>query len=218
MCALVASDGRLHSGAYYENGTIISNSKVIQDQYDKTFELVNGRLIGCVAGTMEFDGKKVGQHLLELLIDMRKNESIVFDLCDGLKNKLEEVRSDEIAYCFRKVDLMLIHSVTGAKKDLKIYAIRFSPKNDLSSIEYEIKEVYPEIEGHVAWQLFGDDLSQKAVDCYLHNELKKMVEVTEQGLRSLMYKAVRLGIKESGVFSQGVDKSCGGKVFVKSIK
>jgi hypothetical protein len=52
----------------------------------------------------------------------------------------------------------------------------------------------------------------------LHNEIKKMVEVTEQGLRSLMYKAVRLGIKESGVFSQGVDKSCGGKVFVKSIK
>lgn len=218
-CALVASDGRLHSGAYFENGIRTKDSKVIQDDFDKTFVLNGGKIIGAVAGTMKFEDKIIAEHLRELFENNACTpETLIDDLCEGIKKRLELISSAEIAFVFRKIDLILINSTSGEMKDLKVQARRFHPNSDNSAIEIEKFVISPKVQGHAAWQLFGDDTSQKAIHDFLATEIQKMTFIDEKGLRSLLYKAIRLGIKVSEKSKEGNDLNCGGKVFVKSIK
>ena len=218
-CALGASDGRLHSGAYYEKGIRTKDSEIIQDDFDKTFVLQGTQAIGAVAGTMKIENKIIADHLEELLKDKIYTPETVIDcLTQGLKEKLEKISQDEIALEFRKLDLILINSISGEMKDLKIQARRFHPNSVNSSIEIERIEILPQMQGYAGWQLFGDDISQNAINEFLENELKKMTYFDEKKLRNLMYKAIRIGIKVSGKNEDGNDLNCGGKVFVKSLK
>jgi hypothetical protein len=50
----------------------------------------------------------------------------------------------------------------------------------------------------------------------LENETRKLNSINEKSLRSLLYKAIRVGIKSSGKL--GSNYSCGGKVFVTSME
>lgn len=66
-CAVVASDGRIINGAYYENGILTRVSQVESDKFDKTFILNEGSIIGAVAGTMKFQEKLISGHLEEII-------------------------------------------------------------------------------------------------------------------------------------------------------
>jgi hypothetical protein len=218
-CALVASDGRLHSGAYYENDKRIKDSEVIQDDFDKTFVLNGGKIIGAVAGTMKFEDKIIAEHLVKLMANNTFTpETLVDVLCKGLREQFEQISSAEIAFAYRKLDLIIINSNSGEMKDMKIQARRLHPDSNNSSIEIERFEISPKVQGHAAWQIYGDDTSQREINDFLSTEIQKMTRIDEKGLRSLMYKAIRLGIKVSEKNNEGNDLNCGGKVFVKSIK
>lgn len=216
-CALVASDGRLHSGAYYENDLRVKDSEVICDNFDKTFVLDNNKLIGVAAGTMKFDNKSIEEHLKELFqSEQYSPDTLIDSLCEGLKKRIENISPSEIAFAFRKLDLILINSSPGKKKDIKIQACRFYPNSDNSSIEIKKSEIFPK-DGNVEWQLFGDDSSQKKINDFLETKIKKLTNINKKTLRSLLYKAIRRGIKASEQSKEGNNFNCGGKVFVKSI-
>jgi hypothetical protein len=218
-CALVACDGRISTGALFEKDKRIKDSKVIRDNFDKTFVLEDNKVIGVVAGTMSFESKSIGEHLKELYTSKQKlPETSIEDLCESLKGRLTQITSNEIAFTFRKLDLILITSVSGKHKNMKIQARRFYPNSDNTLIEIEKSEIYPKIQGQVAWQLYGDDSSQKTINKFLETEIQKISSLDEKALRSLLYKAIRLGIKESEKSKDGNYLNCGGKVFVKSIK
>lgn len=136
----------------------------------------------------------------------------------GLKERLEKIASDEIAFTFRKLDIILINSNSGKMKDLKIQARRFHPNKDNISIEIESCEISPKGQGNVSWQLYGDSASQDAIHKFLTMEIQKMAVINEKVLRNILYKAIKLGIRVSGKSKYGNHLNCGGKHFVKSIQ
>jgi len=221
-CGLVSSDGRLTSGAFPDNGLVVKKAIPINDEFDKTFTLKNGTIIGAVAGTMEFQGRKIAIHLEEILTNECKVNTSVEDtlncLKTHLKNRMEKIPENEILFPFRSIDLILIASPTGSQDNFKIYNSRFKPNSNNTSILIENEVISPGKKNNVYWKLFGDDSSQTAVDNFLKIEISKISKVNEQTLRSLSYKAVRHGIKNSTKHVNGDDLSCGGKPFVRSIK
>jgi hypothetical protein len=218
-CGLVASDGRLHSGAYYDKGKRVKNSVVVRDDFDKTFVSTHGKLIGAVAGTMRFCNMTIGEHLHELSRGKHFTaETSVTYLSHGLKEKLSQIPDYEIGFCFRKLDLLLVSYDSGLFRGFKIYSYRLFPNTDNTNIEMEAEEIFPKVKGHVAWKLFGDDASQKSINDFLKLEICNMSVVNEKHLRGLLYKAIRFGIRASEKNKDGTKSNCGGKVFVKSIK
>jgi hypothetical protein len=220
-CALVASDGRLTSGVEINNSMAVKSAMPISDTFDKTFSFFESRLIGTVTGTMEFDGATIINHIESILKNgcyyENSIELTVECLNLKLKEKLEQISLNEILFKYRKIDMTLIGSSSGKNNDFNLYNLCFAPDSSNDNI-IVIEEKLTPIKNKVAWQLFGDDSARKAVKEFLDSELAKIKVATEKNLRSLLYKAIRHGIKHSSNSPFGNEKSCGGKVFVKSMK
>ena len=217
-CALVASDGRIFSGATFVNGIRTNDAIISNEEFDKTFKLNDGRIIGCVSGLMKFQDKTIEEHLQEIINNNTDSSNLLIDvITKSLKVKIENISSIEVGFSFRKIDLILImNSDIGALNDLKLYAIRIKPNSINNAIEFEKVDLVPQL-GQVTWQLFGDTEAQKIIVSFLNDQIKQLKLIDEKPLRSLLYKAIRLGIKYSLSHPDGYEQSCGGKVFVKSL-
>lgn len=218
--ALVASDGRILSGAYYEGDIQKRKSTVESDEFDKTFSLKNGKIIGAISGLMRFQDKTTIEHIKSIA---QENYIVPYSLdklanciCKELKSGLVVVSDEEILFQFRSLDLILI----GHKSDLdltyqiKSCRIKASAKN--RNIDYTIDTIDPVINNHVYWQLFGDESSQSKVHIFLNREIGLLNKQNINTLRPIAYKAIRLGIKHSMVSIFGDHQTCGGKVYVKN--
>jgi hypothetical protein len=220
-CELVASDGRLTSGAEFKFGSVIKKAIPIDDQFDKTFSLKEGRIIGTVAGLMEFHGLKISEHLENILNEECNNVNFLDQtmncLATKLKTRIEGISDAEILFEHRIIDLILIGSTYDEPNDLKLFSFRFKPDLNSNIITVESSEIPAHRKGFAHWQLFGDDASQESVNRFLSSELKE-TPIEEKRLRSLSYKAIRLGIISSSKHEFGEYPTCGGKPFVKTIK
>lgn len=218
--AVVASDGRISSSAYYEGEILQRKSIVKSDKFDKTFSLKNGKIIGAVSGTMSFLGKKTSEHIASLVEEYDTVPYSLHELaeyvCEGIKTGLENVSNDEILFRFRSIDLILIGSKSDSDSTYQIKSCRIKPNDTNTSIDYNIDTIDPVKDDHAYWQLFGDDTSQSIVNTFLKNEIGLLKKRNEKTLRSISYKAIRLGIKKSTISKSGDHQTCGGKVFVKN--
>ncbi|PKL85939.1 MAG: hypothetical protein CVV22_05245 [Ignavibacteriae bacterium HGW-Ignavibacteriae-1] len=222
-CALVASDGRIISGAKYENGIVTQKSHVTSDEFNKTFTLKNDSIIGVVAGTMEFQGKSISEHIDEILNETCEGEINTFEelldfISDGLKFKMQNISETEISFQFRIINLILIGYKEKKLSDLSMHAFSFSPNLGTKYIECSKKIVEPVKNNLAQWELFGDVSSQKAVNDFLYERISILKKKTEAKLRSISKNAIELGIKKSTKSASGDHLTCGGKVYIKSIK
>ena len=221
-CGITASDGRVTSSAVFQNGQVITKAVPINENFEKTFSLDNGKLIGTWAGIMTFAGKTIPEHLAEIFsIDcpqLPNLENTLSCLISTLKDRFRN--NTEILFEFRKIDLIIVATDTGRIQDLRTYTFRLKPNdnNDQIIIEHEIIPNEKKQPNIVYWKIFGDDSSRPFVDEFLRESIEKSPNVHVDTLVSIAYKAIRLGIKYSGKHSYGDDKTCGGKPFVREIK
>jgi len=125
--AVVASDGRKTSPAYFENGGLRIKGAIENDNCDKTFELDQGTIVGVSAGLTEFDDKTIETHLREIIetdcTEGDEMEKVLNTVKDRMRERLES--NKKIIINERKLDLILIASLSENPKDVNSYCYRF---------------------------------------------------------------------------------------------
>jgi hypothetical protein len=143
-------------------------------------------------------------------------DDLAINVCEGLKLGLLNTSYEEILFRFRSIDLILIGPKSDSDYTYQLKSCRIKPDETNTSIEYTIKTIDPIKDDHAHWQLFGDDTSQSMVNSFLKKEIGLLKKRNAETLRSISYKAIRLGIKNSTVSKSGDHQTCGGKVYVKN--
>ncbi len=130
---IVASDGRRFGSARFEGGQIVEPALVESEEFDKTFSVGGGKVIGAFAGLMSFTGKDVAEHIDEIFQDSASTETelnvIAAKVAEGIKSKLSNINQQEVIFECRKLDVLLIGCRSQAKRELEIARLRFSPSN-----------------------------------------------------------------------------------------
>lgn len=206
-CGLVVSDARVTNPDY-----------TINDNYDKTFKIIrdNFSIIGTVAGLMEFENKRIGVHLEELLLtdDFRLDETLelIGGLANRLKNRLENIDENEVSFEYRNLDLILITSKIG-RKAASMYSYCFKTRKDTSEILIESNIMTPTEKWPLKYATYGDLNSQASIKDYLDkNDLKK---IKPEKLRSKLKKLIEEASAKSKENPQNQELTCGGIPFVK---
>lgn len=215
-CAIVAGDGRVTIEDISEvNGVQQKEKKVRNDDFNKTFSLLNGQIIGCCAGLMEFEGKSIGGHLEE----MTNQTDYIFSIdsvCETMKNRLKAISEDEVGLFHRKLDLVLIYKTNENPKAYELHSVRFFPNHQNTEIEIQkFESVSTSKINKVWWQIYGDDSARSAVSALLEKEINQRVKVDKKNLIALSKRLIRLGISRASKIKN--IKTCGGEVFVKTI-
>jgi hypothetical protein len=98
---VVASDGRRFNSTdvNFETGKAIRPATIATDDFDKTFALDGGRIIGVACGLLEFSGQTIARHLTSIIeTSSHGNEftELIEELATGISARLRVV--DE---CYR---------------------------------------------------------------------------------------------------------------------
>lgn len=210
----VGSDGRKFSSAFWDNGVLITPAHIFQDDFDKTFELYGGNVIGAFCGLLEFDGLTVGKHIEDItgasLVPHINLQPLIKTIQRGLCTRLENINPQEIAFDFRKVDLILMGGRQLSRRDMRIFALRFFPFND--RIQSNMNEVFPDRHSNM-YYLFGDDLAVNAARKVFDNNTKTSRDA--KFLHKLITESLEAGIRSAGRHVNGPNLACGGIIFTK---
>ena len=71
---VIASDGRKFGSTYLVNGLPSKPLKVESDDFDKTFSLAGGKIIGAFCGLLEFGERTIAEHIQEITRDSFTSE------------------------------------------------------------------------------------------------------------------------------------------------
>ena len=218
---IISSDGRQFGSARFENGRLVEKAKIINESFDKTFSLQEGKIITGSAGLTTFQGKRISEHLEEIIQEVWEEHNqlskIMQKITDSFKTRLANIDNNEVLFEHRKVDVILILS---AESGLTIYAIRFYPNQINQDIQFEM-EIIPSQKkepGIVYWKLFGDDSAQASSIRYFDRVLRKTKNREIAFLEATIRKSISSGINKAGVHPYGDDPSCGGQIFTKIMK
>jgi hypothetical protein len=210
---VVASDGRHFGSASLENGKIVQPAIVTSAEFDKTFSLDSGKLIGAFAGLMSFSGKNIGQHIAEIIansVDGKDCSIITVTIEQEMKRRLARINDREVSFDQRKLDILLVVGENLTRRQLKIASLRFIPDNGIVSSQKEIVSA----EQFNRYYVHGEDKAKVAATrIFKQNSAPNR---DPKFLRSLAIRAVEAGIRAAGSHSYGSERACGGKVFTKS--
>jgi hypothetical protein len=212
---IVMSDGRMFGSALLDNGKVVEEASIKSEEFDKTFCLDQGRLIGTLAGLMQFSGKKVSEHIEDIWQTSAKSKTeftdIANELCEGLKGKLTNINPNDVVFECRKIDLVLIGRMTATKRQLVMGRFRFSPMNNQMSFS---ADMFPG-EKLIKYCTFGDEKAQAAVARVMTENKTSNRYATF--LKILANRSIRAGIKRSGCQPYGSEPACGGRTFTQVI-
>ena len=213
---IVASDGRLFGPAVLELGKVVKPALVESDEFDKTFSLGKGRLIGAYAGLMKFAGKNVAMHIEEIFEASARGETefsrIIAKLVEGIESKLSKIDEQEVVFGCRKVDVLVIGRKSPRKRQLEIARLRFAPSDGTISHIVNIDSAGKVIR-HC---LFGDDDAQAAANRLLMSNRAPMRNAAF--LENLAMRAMNAGIEYSGPQRYGSERACGEAIFIQTIR
>jgi len=110
---VVASDGRRFGSAVvnFASGELNRPAEVETDDFDKTFAVRGGQIVGAGCGVLEFSGRTVGQHIDEIVGAAASKESfleIVERIAAGMLVRLNAIEESEISSQARILDLILV--------------------------------------------------------------------------------------------------------------
>jgi len=220
QCGIIASDGRQFGSARFENERLIEKAKIINESFNKTFSLNDGKIIGASAGLTTFQEKRISEHLEELIKEKWDEnisiDEIIRNTIESLKTRLKKIENTEVLFEHRKVDIILISS---KKLGLLIYSIRLLPNRDKQEIhiEFDVIPTNKKTQGIVYWKLFGDDSAQSSSIKYFDRVFKTINNTGRPFLIATIKKSISAGIAKADIHPFGDDQSCGGQIFTREI-
>jgi hypothetical protein len=214
---IVASDGRRFAPGKVENGKVVAPGPVDSDEFDKTFEIAGGVIVGAFAGLMCFSGKNVGEHVAEIFKSCDCAGSAFAEVVSTVRREMEsrllEIDEEEVVLSFRKIDLLLVAGAQLGKKGHQIAAVRLFPDN--GGIKSELEMVFPN--GAVRYYVFGEDKARDGA--FRVMKANSSTNKSATFLKMLAARAVKAGINKAGPRPDGgSEAACGGSVFSKSTR
>ena len=214
---VVASDGRKFGPVLVDSSSdrAAQAAKVVSDEFDKTFTLVGGEIIGAFCGLMDFSGQTIAEHIDQIvgpvLPDGTQFTSVVDQIAVEMAKRLNE--EPEVVLPRRKVDLLLVAGEPLVRSGVSIASVQFFPQNDGISTATEMlpaERRSPDL----VYKMHGNDKAQADAKNVLRANHAKNKDVNF--LRRLAEQAIRAAIPATGPHPDGPDRACGGRVFIKT--
>lgn len=205
---VVASDGRRFGSVSFVEGVPSRPAGISTDEFNKTFSLNAGEVVGAFCGLLEFSGGTVAEHIADITSHVfstgRAFQSLVLHIEEQLRNRLNQIDTNEVVPSSRNVDLLL---VGGALSHVRIAAIRFRAGEDGVTTS---RESVSAVRANHYW-LYGDDHAVAAASVVL--DADSAMSKDADFLLHLARRAIEIGIRDCGTYVYGTDRACGGKVF-----
>jgi len=220
---IVGSDSRIFDSAILSNGKIIKESVPKDDEFDKTFEAKDGKIIGTVSGLMEIDNKDIRNIIKDIINEVTGDDTNIDFLVEHLKNKLKErleIDEKKVIFTERNLSVILISSPQFDNNSFSIYTLIFCPmEGDKPSIEVKLDKGTSN--NLSDWQIYksirGDDQAVKATRAYIELIMKRKNKLTYGFIKSMVDNALKIGIKKSGTHKYGKEQTCAGKINIRKI-
>jgi len=214
---VVASDGRQFGSAQLDGEKVMQPASIISEDFDKTFSIDDGRIIGAFVGLVFFSGRSVADHISEIarraLTDSSSFKEIVDKIEEKTKGLLQQIGPEEVVFHRRKIDVLLVGGENLTKSKLRIASLRFLPIGEKIKSEKEIK--IPDTHKK-CYYVYGEDNACIAADKVLAQDRAHNLDAIF--LKERAISAVKAGIKGAGKHRDGTDIACGGHIFTKKIK
>ena len=141
---VAASDGRTFGSVHLVNGVAEGQAGVSSDEFDKTFSLDNGRVIGAYCGLMSFSGATVAEHIIHMVGTIPQVgmdfSSIVEQVKEGMTAMLNGIDDCEVIRSCRGIDLLLVAGRRLTRRRHAIASIRFLPVDGVVTTEVDLVE------------------------------------------------------------------------------
>jgi hypothetical protein len=212
---VVASDGRRFTSAFPDKGIL---AEIEQDNFDKTFSLFGGKVIGAFAGLLEFSGRTVREHISEIapsrLDSSGDSEALANAIKHDLQEKLSIIRVEEVGRTYRRLDLLIVAGDRLSANNLKIFVIRFEPRNGI--IVAEAPEIVCSSTHRIEQRFGGDPLAIAGAKEAMN--VKRHEKINIGYLEGLVRRGIKGGIHSCGTHSFGTERTCGGGPFIRRLE
>jgi hypothetical protein len=214
---IVGSDGRLFSSAEVapNGGRTTEPVKVTSDEFDKTFALAGGEIIGAACGLMGFSGLTIAQHVAQIVGPVLPVGCQFGTLVDQITAEMIRRLTAEpcVAFPRRRGELLLVAGEPLVRSGVSIAAVQFTPENNLIKPTTD----FIPAERHskpLVYKIYGDANAEAAARSVFRENRAPNKDVIF--LKALAERVIRAGIRASGVHPDGSDPGCGGRVFTRT--
>jgi len=217
--AVVASDGREFRSARLDRvtGKVLQRAQVARGDFDKTFVLFGGKVVGAFSGLTRFSGKTVGEHIVEIVGEGRRTPRSLAAVGKAVKEeliaRLSNVSPDEVLPDCRKVDVLLAGGAQLTRHHFQIARLRFAPSHGGLGVLCQDDFVGHRRGDTMRYAMFGDDKASAAGSRLA--EANQSRKTDRKFMLDLATRAIEAGIAACGVHPSGDAPSCGGKVFLR---
>ena len=209
----VASDGRIFGPASFDNERVTQPATIEQENFNKTFSLDSGKLIGAFAGLIRFSGKTVSEHISDIASPLfshsRELQSLVAEIRTKLIQRLLTISPEEVIFSCRNLNLLLVAGMTLTRSDTRIVSMKFYPQNNTIVGEIEFVSAGSTLRYYVR----GDAQACASAGTFLANNRAPNRDTAF--LKKLATQAVQIGIKGAANHPYGSNAACGGGIFTQ---
>ncbi|MFX1555031.1 MAG: hypothetical protein ACFFBV_13985 [Promethearchaeota archaeon] len=213
---VTASDGRKFSSTHLVNGMASKPLKVESDDFDKTFSLAGGKVIGAFCGLLEFGERTIAEHIQEITRDSFSSGKTFMQIVELVEQeltvRLNQVDDGEVTRLCRNVDLLLVGGVHLTRHKMRIAGVRFCAKLDGVTTTRDVVSAAKANQYYV----YGEDLARIAATKTFDSNRAPNKDVSF--LTKLVKDAIEVGIRNCGIREPGGLRACGGRVFTTRAK
>jgi len=209
---VTASDGRRFGSTDYVNGIPSEPFKVESDDFDKTFSLAGGKVIGAFCGLLEFGERTIAEHIQEITRDSFGSGMTFMEIVElverELTDRLNQVDDIEVGRLSRNLCLLLVGGAQLTQRKMRIAGIKFCAESDGITHTRDVVSATKEAN---QYYVYGEDLALKATAKTFDDNpvLGRHVAF----LTRLARDAIDVGIRNCGTKEPGGFHACGGSVF-----
>lgn len=208
---VTASDGRRFSSTGSVNGIPSKPLRIESDEFDKTFSLAGGKVIGAFCGLLEFGERTIARHIQEITRDSFRGGMTFMEIIELVEQELEarlnQVDDREVGRLSRNVDLLLVGGAQLTQHKMRIAGVRFCAKSDGVTHTRDIVSATKANQ----YYLYGEDLACKAAARTFDGNRVPGRHVAF--LTRLVTDAIDVGIRDCGIKEPSCFRACGGRVF-----
>lgn len=207
----IASDGRRFSSVHFVNGVPSEPPSIASDDFNKTFSLAGGKVVGAFCGLLEFSGATVAEHVRDITDSSFSSGATFMHIVDlveqQLTDRLNQVDDGEVILSCRNVDLLLVGGAQLTRNDMRVAGMRFCAKPDGVAPTRDVVSAATANRHYV----YGEDLARAAAaKTFDDNHVPSRDPAF---LMKLVSTAINAGIQNCGIKKPGGLRACGGKVF-----
>jgi len=208
---VTASDGRKLGSIDLANGVPSKPYEVESDDFEKTFSLAGGKVIGAFCGLLEFGKRTIAEHIQEITRDSFSSGRTFMQIVDlvqqELTARLNQVDDGEVTRLCRNVDLLIVGGAQLTRKKMRIAGVRFCAKPDGVTTTRNVVSA----PRYKQYYVYGEDLACRAAIRTF--EADRSPDCSISFLRKMVKGAISAGIQNCGIKEPGGVRACGGKVF-----